>query len=499
MRLLPWRRRAPSVPPTHGEAFEGFRADHGGAGPSAGERAVVSPAVPWQPLVVEKGQRWLVVAPHCDDEILGAGGLLHRAAQLGCPVRVVLLTNGDGYNRTALRGQSRRWRLTPAQYIEFARVRQKETLAALEVLGISRAQVVFCGYPDRGLAAMWEDHWDYHKPYRSRFTRATRSPYDNSRTPGAVFCGESVVRDLEEIVREFRPTHVVLPHPHDTHGDHWAGCCFTLYALERLRLRGRLPVGGPVVLQYLVHQGLWPQPRGLRPRLAMVPPKPYAHIPLAWASLDLPRESVDHKLRALLCYRTQMVFMRRYLLSFVRRNELFSLFSLLPVPWVDDGAILVDGESYDWEGIGGVVLDPRSHMLTRRVGRSADIRAAAACRDKHNLYLRLELRHRAVNDYLYGISLHGVGRGGHGHETRQRLRIGLQVPDRVRIRGEGGWQPSGEIVVRAQRSQLEVGIPLSLLGWPERVFMSVETRFRGLVMDRVAWQVLDFVGEGREG
>jgi len=109
----------------------------------------------------------------------------------------------------------------------------------------------------------------------------------------------------------------------------------------------------------------------------------------------------------------------------------------------------------------------------------------------------MELRHRAVNDYLYGISLYGVGRQVRGEEVRQRLRIGLQVPDRVRVKGDGGWEPTGDIVVRARRHQLEVGIPLALLGWPERVFLGVETRFRGLVMDRVAWQVLDFVGEGQ--
>src|SRR5690606_36235352 len=391
--------------------------------------------------------------------------------------------------------ESRRLRLTPAQYIEFAYHRQRETLAALGVLGVSPAEVVFCGYPDRGLAAMWEDHWEFHRPYRSRFTRVTRSPYENSRTRGAVFCGESVVRDLEDIVREFRPTHVVVPHPHDSHGDHWAGYCFTLYALEPLRLRGRLPAGGPEVLQYLIHQGICPRPRGLRPWLPLLPPQASAYLPFRWTAVELPRESVERKLEALRCYRSQMVFMRNYLLSFVRRTELFGVFQPLPVPWVEDGAILVDGEAYDWEGIDNVALNPRSHLLTRRVGRSADIKAVAACRDGHNLYLRMELRHRAVNDYLYCISLYGVGGASRGAEIRQRLRIGLQVPDRVRIKGEGGWQPAGDIVVRAFRSQLEVGIPLSLLGWPERVFLGVETRFRGLVMDRVAWQVLDFLGE----
>ena len=86
-----------------------------------------------QDLAIVRGSRFLIIAPHSDDEVLGAGGLLCLAADAGCAVHVVLLTNGDGYNRAAFSGQSRR-RPTPARAIEFAYHRQRETLAALRVL-----------------------------------------------------------------------------------------------------------------------------------------------------------------------------------------------------------------------------------------------------------------------------------------------------------------------------------------------------------------------------
>lgn len=443
-----------------------------------------------QDLAIAPGHRFLVVAPHCDDEILGAGGLMYAAATAGCAVHVVLLTNGDGYNRAAFSGQSRR-RPTAARAIEFAYQRQRETLDALRVLGLDSSSVTFCGYPDRGLAPMWEEHWEANRPYRSRFTGAIRSPFYNSRTPGAIFCGTSLVRDLEQIFEQFQPTHVIVPHPNDSHGDHWASCCFTLYSLERLRLAGCLENGMPVVLQYLVHQGPWPRPRGLHPHLPMQPPMAYTHAQFPWVSLELAREAVDRKHRALLCYRSQMVFMRSYLLSFVRRTELFSLFQPVTPPVVEPGHILVDGDVHDWEGVGGEVLDPVRGSIARRVARSADIKAVAACLDAHNLYLRMELRHRAVNDYVYAIRLHGITVSDDGQVgDRQRLHIGLRAPDRIFMKGDGRWNPNGEIVGRAGYHQLEVAIPLRLLDYPERIFLGVATRYRGLVIDRKALQVL---------
>jgi hypothetical protein len=49
-------------------------------------------AMPFSPAT-----RLLVVAPHPDDETLGAGGLIQRVRHAGGAVKVVFMTNGDGY------------------------------------------------------------------------------------------------------------------------------------------------------------------------------------------------------------------------------------------------------------------------------------------------------------------------------------------------------------------------------------------------------------------
>ena len=50
---------------------------------------------PFPPLSPD--DRILVLAPHPDDELLGAAGLLLEAEEKGVEAKIVIATNGDGY------------------------------------------------------------------------------------------------------------------------------------------------------------------------------------------------------------------------------------------------------------------------------------------------------------------------------------------------------------------------------------------------------------------
>src|SRR5437899_999403 len=50
-------------------------------------------------LVIPPAARVLVFAPHPDDETIGAGGLIFHLTRRSVPVRVVFVTNGDGYSQ----------------------------------------------------------------------------------------------------------------------------------------------------------------------------------------------------------------------------------------------------------------------------------------------------------------------------------------------------------------------------------------------------------------
>ena len=176
----------------------------------------------------------LVVAPHADDEALGAGGLILAAQRAGLDVHVLLATNGDGYLTAAMRDFQR---LFPTQS-DFRRMgtqRQQETLAALRILGLEDDQTTFLSYPDRGLLQLWMTHWRHEQPFRSPYNGATSSPYPLTYNPEASYSGDDLLADLLDILRDVRPDLLVIPHPVDEHPDHRALAAFVRLAVFTLQ------------------------------------------------------------------------------------------------------------------------------------------------------------------------------------------------------------------------------------------------------------------------
>ena len=195
-----------------------------------------------------------------------------------------------------------------------------ESKSGIKRLGLSEEQLIFLGYPDRGLMPIWLEFWD--QPFTSRLTRSSQAPYtglyNNMELP---YSGQYLVKTLKDLLLEFQPTIIVTPHPLDSHPDHCALTCFMLYAGELAKANGYTPRH---VFGYLVHRGTWPHPRGYRPELGLNPPRSLGNLDLEWISLDLSPEAIKLKARAIREHRTQRLIMTGYLDSFTRKNELFS-------------------------------------------------------------------------------------------------------------------------------------------------------------------------------
>jgi LmbE family N-acetylglucosaminyl deacetylase len=93
--------------------------------------------------LVPPGRRLVVVAPHPDDEVLGAGGLLAATARAGCEQLLVAVTDAKGSHPGSLR-----W---PAE--KLGAQRRRESAAALRVLGAEACTVLRLGLDDGGIAA----------------------------------------------------------------------------------------------------------------------------------------------------------------------------------------------------------------------------------------------------------------------------------------------------------------------------------------------------------
>src|SRR5215218_4773311 len=86
--------------------------------------------------------RILVLVPHPDDEVLGAGGVLREAVARGLPVRVVFLTYGDS-NEWSFLAYRKRPVVLPRGALAMGEVRRREALAAAAALGVPAADLTF--------------------------------------------------------------------------------------------------------------------------------------------------------------------------------------------------------------------------------------------------------------------------------------------------------------------------------------------------------------------
>ncbi|KQT87429.1 bifunctional PIG-L family deacetylase/class I SAM-dependent methyltransferase [Aurantimonas sp. Leaf443] len=135
----------------------------------------------------------VVIAPHPDDESIGASGLLVAAEQAGRRVGLAALTDGDAshdFPREAL-----------------AELRRREQAAAMRALGCGDAPILRLGLPDGG----------------------------SSRDPGFAGAAGTVAAFLDEIGADT----LAAPHPDDPHPDHHAAADLAL-AVRALRPALRL-------------------------------------------------------------------------------------------------------------------------------------------------------------------------------------------------------------------------------------------------------------------
>ena len=190
-------------------------------------------------------ERIMIIAPHPDDEVLAAGGVIASAVKSGNPIRVIVATNGDASYATALAHGSHV--LTRKNFQRQAVMRQHESLNALATLGVSKTQVHFWGFPDRGLTVLWNGSQDNKPSYRSP-TTGYQSSIQALNSIVLPYTAEDLNKLFQVELLEFCPTRIIMPHPRDNHSDHSALAGFTLRAMKSYIDQTHLPA--PILLAY---------------------------------------------------------------------------------------------------------------------------------------------------------------------------------------------------------------------------------------------------------
>jgi LmbE family N-acetylglucosaminyl deacetylase len=335
-------------------------------------------------------QRYLVVAPHCDDETLALGGLMADARDNNIPVSVAFLTNGDGF-RVAASKALEVVNPTPADFVRFGELRQGEATKAMEKLGISRDRLAFLGYPDRGMQSLWEKYWDAKSNYVSAFTHAHQNPYKTAYHPQASYSGQSVVQDIVTLIKQEKPTDIFVTHPADDHPDHSAAPNFVQAALETLQ-KEKDPLVTHIRLHYyIVHRGDWPLPQGHIPDQLLLPPMGMQQKDTQWSTYPLSSNAIKKKTDALQHYASQTHITGRFLWSFIRKNEIIGAINTPTLQDINHSVRLQDATGDNW---------------VRYSNPSADITGILVKAEPNGLRVRITTKQAVSPLFRYQISVH---------------------------------------------------------------------------------------------
>ena len=289
-----------------------------GAAPSRRARVAKAPT-PSLTLDVPAATRLLVIAPHPDDDVLGAGGLMQRVKSTGGAVRIVYLTDGEGYPE-GVREEDHIARPTAKNYLGYGKLRRREARAALVRLGLADAFQTFLGFPDGGLCQLTRAYWSERRgAYRSPYTRLTRPPKSELLVPSTRYRGEDLSQELALVIGDFKPTMIAVPRQEDQHADHCAAWFFLADSLTDVRRVH--PEFRTDVINYIIHFNTWPfEDDG--PRLE--PPPGLRGGASGWMRLALTPAETRTKRQALRRFTTQMHVLDWFLDGFARSNEVFS-------------------------------------------------------------------------------------------------------------------------------------------------------------------------------
>jgi LmbE family N-acetylglucosaminyl deacetylase len=285
------------------------------------------PGITGKDLEVPVGVRLMVFSPHPDDETLVAGGLIQRVLENGGTVRVVFVTNGDGYMK-GVRTRVKKLQTSSNDFVEYGEKRHDEAMGALRVLGLQPEDGIFLGFPDDGIDDLWAKNWSKIKPYTSPYTQFDRPEYKESFNIWTRYAGTDLKEEIAGAVVSFMPDWIVSPDPRDYHPDHCTTGVFVLEALRQLKEEDEISLDDTQILTYLVHFFDYPaSPQWIKEVNARgVGGTKTAGQVLAstqWVNFDLTPAELATKKQALAEHRTQVEALGNFLKEFMRPNELF--------------------------------------------------------------------------------------------------------------------------------------------------------------------------------
>ncbi|KJJ84299.1 LmbE family protein [Candidatus Omnitrophus magneticus] len=399
-------------------------------------------------LKITPQDRILILAPHPDDEVLGTGGVIQKATQLNASVKIVFFTYGDN-NQWSFLIYRKRPIFTPKGILRMGEIRRNEAIKSSITLGVKKENILFLGYPDFYTLQIWKHYWQASIPLTIPMTRVKAVPYNDAIRPGAPFKGQEILYDIEKIIHEYRPTKIFVSHPLDHHPDHQALYLFTMVALWNLENKLACEI-----YPYLIHYKNWPRYEGFSIDKKLVPP-PILKNRLLWTENDLSLDESRIKYRALKKHKSQYKTNKKYLMSFIRSNELFGEPSALVEKEINTSSIIASLETTQEKFQESPFIDPKSIEIK-------------------NGFLKLLIINKDHTKQKNISSLYIFGyRNDMNFNIMPKLHIKI-TSSKYSVFNNNLSIPSTLIsIMRITPQKMLIQIPLHVLGYPEKALVSI--------------------------
>ena len=144
-------------------------------------------------------ERWLVLAPHDDDLVIGAGLAILSAVAAGVEVYVAVTSDGRmGY-------------CDPEQRSEISSIRYRETVESLRLCGVPESHLTWLAYPDSSLS----------RYLGHRFETPDGFPPPGVTDPAVIVAtATGLQHSYTKLLRDRRPNRLLIPTLTDLHPDH---------------------------------------------------------------------------------------------------------------------------------------------------------------------------------------------------------------------------------------------------------------------------------------
>ncbi len=455
--------------------------------------------------------RIVVVAPHPDDEVLGAGGIIQQALAAGAEVRLIYLTNGD-HNQIAFKLYNHSLFLRARDYLAFGERRRMEAIAAADLIGLPADHLTFLGYPDWGTLTMWRDYWDSDEPFRSDATRVNAVPYKEDFGYQHPYTPEAVVADFVSLFRQFHPTKIFVTHPCDTNPDHRAAANFVRLATLDLEAEGL----HSVLYYYVIHFGNWPLPYHYHPDAGLEPPQALLDEG-DWMSVSLTTDQTEKKYAAILRNRTQTTTREYYLVAFARTNEIFATIDPprvprlqpdLPLDWRkavrNKAMVITTGDPNEPIPLPGEsLIEPAGKSGERTPASPAEESIALAqtefLRQGDDVIAQVELRNRLGKRTNVHLLLFGYKRD-EKFDMLPKIKIDITPFGEIHVYDGRKRLAKHGVTLTSVANRFFVRIPLQLLGGNTLEYLFTQTRANlgEITPDDTAWRLFELAESRNE-